>query len=90
MALLFLVKPEPGCNIPAGIWLSIQFLFLIVEGIIIEVRERLRSSIYWSERSAQRKKLEIAIVAPKETIEMMWTLFGFFLFLSHDSIGCGD
>jgi hypothetical protein len=89
-ALIFGLKPNEDCSIPVGVWLSIQFLFLVLEGVIIEMRERLRVSLYWSEHFMERKKLVLAIVTPKEVTELAWQFYGATLYFSKEATGCSD
>jgi len=40
-AVCCILTPARGCGIPLAFWLSIQFLFFVVESGLLEVRERM-------------------------------------------------
>ena len=40
-ALVFLLEDAPDCEIPINLWLGVQFLFLVQENALLELRERL-------------------------------------------------
>ena len=48
-ALMCFATDTSACEVPLGLWLGIQFILLILEGFTIEMRERMRESIYWNE-----------------------------------------
>ena len=44
-----LFAETPKCGIPLAKWLAVQFMFLIFETLIMELRERMNLSHYWDE-----------------------------------------
>ena len=60
------------CDIPLGMWLSVAFAFMIVETVLMEMRERLQSSDYWGERRSQAKCITFIAVFVKELAEYSW------------------
>jgi len=46
-ALIFALRDQEECGIPAGIWLAVELIMLTLEGVTIEMRERMKASLYW-------------------------------------------
>ena len=80
----------PKCGIPLSMWLSVCFVFHLLENLGMEARERMRLSIYWSERRGLRKLVTGFIGGLKECGEMAWMIYGLTLYFSPDSDGCSD
>jgi len=91
-AVICLFSETPKCGIPLGIWLGVQFVFLILESGLMELRERMQASLYWSdtENRCARKCVTTIIVAAKELSEIYWQIYGASLYFSNDSDGCSD
>ena len=89
-AILCFVTNQPGCDIPLGLWLSVQFIFLILEGCTVEMRERMASSVYWSENRTRKKWIIGTVVALKEVSEVSWQIYGATLYFSKQADGCSS
>ena len=88
--ILCLTSETPKCGIPLSMWLSVCFVFHLLENLGMEARERMRLSIYWSERRGLRKFVTGSIGGLKEIGEMAWMIYGLTLYFSPDSDGCSD
>ena len=71
-------------------WLSVAFAFMIVETLLMEMRERFQSSDYWSEHRNRSKCITYLTVFMKEVAEYSWQIYGAVLYFSKESDGCSD
>ena len=88
--IMCLTSETPKCGIPLSMWLSVCFVFHLLENLGMEARERMRLSIYWSEHRGLRKLVSWAIGGLKECGEMAWMIYGLTLYFSPESDGCSD
>ena len=82
------VTDTSRCEVPLGLWLGIQFLLLIVEGFTIEMRERMRESIYWTENRRIRIRVIYAVVGTKEVMEVFWQVYGVMIYFNRNADQC--
>ena len=87
-ALMCFATDTSACEVPLGLWLGIQFLLLIVEGFTIEMRERMRESIYWNENRRFQKRVVFTIVGFKEIMEVSWQVYGVMLYFNRNADSC--
>ena len=79
-----------ACEVPLGLWLGIQFLLLILEGFTIEMRERMRESIYWNENRGLRTRVIYMVVGIKEIMEVSWQVYGVIIYFNRNADQCYD
>ena len=82
------VTDTSRCEVPLGLWLGIQFLLLIVEGFTIEMRERMRESIYWTENRRIRIRVVYTVVGTKEALEVFWQVYGVMIYFNRNADQC--
>jgi hypothetical protein len=62
----------------------------MLEGFTVEMRERMNTSIYWSENRSRKKCIVGTICAIKELFEVSWQIYGIILYFSKEADGCSD
>ena len=77
-----------ACEVPLGVWLGIQFLLLILEGFTIEMRERMKDSLYWNENRRFRNQVVYTVVGLKEIMEVSWQIYGVILYFNRNPDQC--
>ena len=91
-AVICMFSDAPKCGIPLSFWLTVQFMFLTIESGLMELRERMQASLYWSstENRLKRKCSMGLLVSIKELSEISWQIYGATLYFSSDSDGCSE
>ncbi len=75
-AFACLVATIEDCHIPLGFWLTVQFMFLFAETLLMEMRERMGANRYWQVNRRQKKWLTGILVGIKEISEYSWQIYG--------------
>ena len=63
-------------------------IFFILEGVLIEFRERMKTNMYWNQNREKRNKVIFCIVGLKEFLETSWQIYGAIIYFSKDAENC--